>query len=143
MSGAESDAQAYAWGWFALHSGQRLQLVNFWLVSVAFLVAAFVQARSNHLSAVAVGVCIAGATSSLAFMRLDIRTRQLIQVAEAALRHLEQKRTTDGLSEVAELVRASHCNRHRLSSYRIIIQGLQLSIALLFCMAAVYSMTWP
>ena len=33
-------SQTYAWNWFALHAGQRLQLVNFWLVAVAFLAAA-------------------------------------------------------------------------------------------------------
>lgn len=76
---AETNAQAYAWNWFALHAGQRLQLVNFWLVAVAFLASAFVQARSNHLFAIAFGVCVTGAVSSLAFMRLDVRTRQLVE----------------------------------------------------------------
>ena len=136
-----SHAQSYAWNWFALHSSQRLQLVNFWLVAVAFLASAFVQARSNHLVAIAFGVSLTGCVSSLAFIRLDVRTRQLIQVAESALSSFEKAQTDAGLDEVNELVKASHqARRSRLDSYRVIIQGLQLSVAVMFALAAIYSL---
>ena len=141
MENAETNAQTYAWSWFALHAGQRLQLVNFWLISVSFLASAFVQARSNHMVAIAVGVSLAGVVSSLAFVKLDVRTRQLVQVAESALRHFEEKRALEGLDEVAELVKASHQgSRSRLDSYRVIIQGLQFTMAALFALAAIYSL---
>jgi hypothetical protein len=141
VDNTETDAQTYAWSWFALHAGQRLQLVNFWLVSVAFLASAYVQASSNHMVAIAVGVSVAGVVSSLAFAKLDVRTRQLVQVAENALRYFEEKRALEGLDEVAELVKASHQgNRSRLDSYRVIIQGLQFAVATLFALAAIYSL---
>ena len=35
MNDFEEQSRTYAWDWFALHASQRLQLVNFWLVSVA------------------------------------------------------------------------------------------------------------
>jgi hypothetical protein len=137
---AETNAEEYAWNWFALHAGQRLQLVNFWLIAVAFLASAFVQARMSHLFAVAIGVSVTGAISSIAFIRLDIRTRQLVQVAENALRYFEANRVADGLDQVTELVRVSHqIRRSRFDSYRIIIQGLQLSVGCMFFLAAVYS----
>ena len=56
MENPETEARRYAWNWFALHAGQRLQLVNFWVVAVAFLATAFVQARSFHMVAIAFGV---------------------------------------------------------------------------------------
>jgi hypothetical protein len=139
---AEEKAQTYAWNWFALHAGQRLQLVNFWLVAVAFLASAYVQARSDHMTAIAFGVSVTGVVSSLAFMRLDARTRQLVQVAENALRSFEASGVAVGLDEVTELVRASHeVRRSRFDSYRVIIQGLQLSVAFIFALAAVFSLT--
>jgi hypothetical protein len=139
---AETKAQTYAWNWFALHAGQRLQLVNFWLVAVAFLASAYVQARTNHLSAIAFGVSVTGAVSSLAFIRLDVRTRQLVQVAENALRYFEASGVAAGMDEVTELVKASHLvRRSRFDSYRVIIQGLQLSVACMFILAAVFSFT--
>jgi hypothetical protein len=139
---AEEKAQTYAWNWFALHAGQRLQLVNFWLVAVAFLASAYVQARSDHMTAIAFGVSVTGVVSSLAFMRLDARTRQLVQVAENALRSFEASGVAVGLDEVTELVRASHeVRRSRFDSYRVIIQGLQLSVAFIFALAAVFSLS--
>jgi hypothetical protein len=131
-----AEAQAYAWNWFALHSGQRMQLVNFWLVSVAFLGAAFVQARTGNLTVVAVGVCITGTISSIAFAMLDARTRRLVQLAEDALRTLEDDRAASGAMGF-RLVSASHGARSSsLLSYRLVIQGLQLTVAVLFAVAA-------
>jgi hypothetical protein len=137
----EAEAQTYVWNWFALHAGQRLQLVNFWLVAVAFFATAFVQAISSRMVPVAVGVSLTGAIASLAFMRLDRRTRQLVQAAEAALRHLEVSRTASGIDEVVELVRITQQAQHSwLDSYRRIIQGMQLLVAALFLLATVYAL---
>jgi hypothetical protein len=100
-----------------------------------------VQARASHLVVIAFGVSVAGVVSSLAFMRLDVRTRQLVQVAENALRVIEETQTAAGLNEVHELVKASDQVRGSwLDSYRVIIQGLQLCVALMFFLAAVYSL---
>src|SRR2546429_5431610 len=141
MQDVETKAQTYAWNWFALHAGQRLQLVNFWLVAVAFLATAYVQARSSHMTAIAFGVSVTGVVSSVAFMRLDVRTRQMVQVAENALRRFEASAVAAGMDEVAELVKASHqVRRSRFDSYRVIIQGLQLSVASIFVLAAVFSL---
>ena len=142
MNDADRSAlsHGYAWNWFAPHSGQRLQLVNFWLVAVAFLAAAFVQARGSHQVAIAFGVSLTGAVSSLAFMRLDVRTRQLVQVAEEALGSFEKAQTAAGVDKVFELVAASQQARtRRFDSYRVIIQGLQLTVATIFLIAAIYS----
>jgi hypothetical protein len=136
---AQTTAQTYAWNWFALHSGQRLQLVNFWLIAIAFLASAFVQAEVSHLRAISFGVSVTGVVASLAFLRLDARTRQLIRVAEDALEHLE--RTVGGRDEAVKLVMAAaSMPRSRFDSYRIIIQSLQLSVAVIFTIAAVYSL---
>jgi uncharacterized membrane protein len=111
-------------------------------VAVAFLAAAFVQARSSHQVAIAFGVALTGAVSSLAFMRLDVRTRQLVHVAEEALISLEKAQTASGVNEVFELVAASRRVRtRRFDSYRIIIEGLQLTVAVIFLIAAIYSVS--
>jgi uncharacterized membrane protein len=137
----DSEAQAYAWNWFALHAGQRLQLVNFWLVAIAFLAAAFVQSQISHLRPVAAGLALIGAVSSVAFQRLDARTRQLSGVAENALREFEAKWVSDGGSSVLALVDRSHQARKSwLDSYRVIIQGLQLIVAAVFLAAFIYTL---
>ena len=140
-SDRNASLQSYAWNWFALHAGQRLQLVNFWLVAVAFLAAAFVQAKASHLTAIAFGVSVTGAVSSLAFVRLDVRTRQLVRVAENALsRYFEKENTAAGADKAFELTKASMLARGwGFDSYRVIIQGLQISVAAMFLLAAIYS----
>ena len=133
--------RAYAWDWFALHSGQRLQLVNFWLVAVAFLASAYVQSEIDHAHAIAAGVAVIGAIASVAFQRLDVRTRQLTQAAEAVLKELEQEWIAQGASEsVALVLRSQEARQSWFDSYKVIIQGLQFSVALVFTAALVYSL---
>jgi hypothetical protein len=141
MSPPVVDRHAYAWNWFALHSAQRMQLVNFWLVSAAFLGATFVQARVSNLTLVAVGVCVAGAVSSIAFLLLDVRTRALVQVGERALAALENEMQPADTNDEFHLVRNADTSRPApVVSYYIIIRGLQTALAALFMAAAVQSM---
>jgi uncharacterized membrane protein len=123
-----------------LHAGQRLQLVNFWLVAVAFLATAFVQSQISHLRPIAAGVALIGTVASMAFQRLDVRTRQLTRVAEDALREFEAEWIAQGSSGLVALVARSHeIGKSRIDSYRAIIQGLQLSVAMVFLGAFIYA----
>ncbi len=135
------ELRGYVWNWFAMHAGQRLQLVNFWLVAVAFLATAFVQSQISHVRIIAAGVALIGAVASLAFQRLDVRTRQLSQVAEDALRHFEDEWVAQGASELIMLAKRSHQARTNWTdSYRVIIQGLQLVVAAVFIAAFIYAL---
>jgi Flp pilus assembly protein TadB len=137
---SDAEARAYAWNWFSLHAGQRLQLVNFWLVAVSFLAAAFVQSLAGGLHAIAAGVSLVGAVASVAFVRLDARTRQLTRVAEDALRVIEQSWAGSGGDDSILLVARSHdATRGWVDSYRVIIQGMQLSVAAVFFAAFCYA----
>jgi hypothetical protein len=138
---SNDEMRTYAWNWFAMHAGQRLQLVNFWLVAVAFLAAAFVQSQISHARPIAAGVAVIGAIASVAFQRLDVRTRQLTQIAENALRELDDEWVKQGASDAMMLVRRSHEARESwVDSYRLIIQGLQLAVALVFFAAFIYAL---
>lgn len=134
-----ADPHGYAWNWFALHSAQRMQMVNFWLVAVAFLAAAFVQASTSDLPALAVGVAMTGALCSSGFLLLDLRTRELVRVAERALRNLEVERlaTEPGYPQLVSMAEAGRSTR--LSSYRLVIEGLQATVAVLFLAAGIHA----
>jgi hypothetical protein len=135
------EMRSYAWNWFALHAGQRLQLVNFWLIAIAFLASAFVQSQINHLRLVAAGLALIGVISSVAFQRLDVRTRQLSQVAEDVLRDFEAEWVADANTSLIALAARSHeVRRTWLDSYRVVIQGLQLTVAAVFLGAFLYAL---
>jgi hypothetical protein len=93
------EARGYAWNWFAMHAAQRVQLVNFWLVAVAFLAAAYVQSEISHVRPIGAGVAVIGVVASIAFQRLDVRTRELSQIAEDALREFEDDWVPHGASQ--------------------------------------------
>jgi hypothetical protein len=138
---SNDEAREYAWKWFAMHAGQRLQMVNFWLVAITFLAAAFVQCEISHLRAIAAGVALIGAVASVAFQRLDVRTRQLSLVAEDALRELEAELVTEGASQLIMLVkRSGEIRKSWVDSYRIVIQGLQLCVTMVFAAAFIYTL---
>lgn len=80
----------YAWGYFALHAGQRMQSVNFFLVAVSFLAAAYISAMVGKHPGLAAGVSLVGASSSFVFYRIERRVRGLLHAAEIALGPMER-----------------------------------------------------
>jgi hypothetical protein len=129
----------HAWRWFALHSGQRMQLLNFYFVSLALLLAAYSTALQAKRDVVAGGVALGGVLIVLGCYRLDWRTRQLIVVSEAALNIFETRLASSvGIGEV-KLIEAAGHNRARLGSYRTIIQLIMYSSICGFGVAALYA----
>ena len=128
----------YAWKWFELHAAQRMQLVNFWLVSTAFIVGAFVNAAVRDRFLAAAGVGCVGSAVAVGFLLLDRRTRQLIKVAEEALKVYEDRMAKAEQIREVRLVQISASDRGGLlSSYRSVIWGLQVTTAVAFVIAAV------
>lgn len=112
-------------------------MLNFWLVSVAFLTNAFVAGITDQSYAAALGVAIAGAVVSLCFHRLERRTRLLVRLGEAPLASLQQhlaKRT--GIADL-EIVVAADANMERFTSYSVVIRTLEWFAIAAFSVAAV------
>lgn len=75
----------HSWQWFALHAGQRMQLLNYFLLSAGFITAGYGATLNSSRPHVAGTVAAGGCILSLSFWRLDVRTRELIRVAEKPL----------------------------------------------------------
>lgn len=80
-----------AWDWFALHAGQRMQSINFFLIAAAFLCAAYVTALRENVPGVAAGVGVVGALTALFFYRLERRVRLLVRAGEEAMRPFQER----------------------------------------------------
>ncbi len=102
-------AMDHAWAWFSLHATQRLQSVNFFLVAIAFLSAAFVTAAKEKMYEVASGVAILGVVTSYLFYKIELRIRYLLHASEDAIKPL-QKRLVEALDikalDISEIVEA-------------------------------------
>ena len=79
------EVREHAWNWFVLHSGKRMQSLNFFLIATAFLVASY-GALLKLDPAIACFVAVMGALMAFFFQRLEMRTRQMIHASEDVLK---------------------------------------------------------
>jgi hypothetical protein len=111
------EAIDHAWDWFSLHANQRLQGVNFFLLALAFLSGAYVNALRFNLATVAAGVSALALIFSLGFYMLESRIRELVKAGEAALKPAQRK-----MAELTGITEFEICQRiekpkHRITAY--------------------------
>jgi uncharacterized membrane protein YedE/YeeE len=129
----------HAWSWFELHAAQRLQMLNFWLISIAFLVAAYVAALDKHRPLACV-IAAFGACLTLCFHRLERRTRELVRLAEGALSRFQScMAQSTGVNEMRILELAAPNRRRMFSTYGRVILVMQYLVLLAFVAAGVYA----
>jgi hypothetical protein len=140
VCGGEPDKEAreYAWNWFDLHSAQRMQTFNFFLVATAFLIAAYASLLEKHRAA-AVGVALVGAWVAFWFNRLDCRTRQLVKAGERALVVSETRLAEYANLPHVKILEAVEKPIPGSSSYRRVVSVIQWTIVWVFLVAAAYA----
>jgi len=80
----------YAWNWFEYHAGQRLTEFRFFLIFFGALALGFRIGLEDGNLIIARGICAFGVFVSFAFLMLDYRNEQLVNVGRDALMYLEQ-----------------------------------------------------
>jgi len=115
----------HAWSWFELHCGQRMQWINFFLASSAFLVAGYATAASTSRYNVAGPIAGAGLAVSVIFNLLDLRTRELIRAAEHVIDEIESHLEA-GVGASIRLVLLTSKGSRKAPSYRNLVNALTL-----------------
>ena len=139
----EQQSLDHAWAWFSLHAGQRLQMLYFWLISVAFLVSAYAASLGMTRPGLPFAIALSGMIISICFHRLERRTRNLVRYAEDALSELQDRLARDtGIEEMRIIERVEAARRSwSFSTYgRVILVMQSLAIAG-FLGAAIYAAT--
>jgi hypothetical protein len=129
----------YAWGWFSLHAGQRMQAVNFFLIAIAFLAASFVSAVVGNRPGLAIGISALGAFSSFIFYRIERRVRGLIKAAEEALRPLEKSMATRTGIPQLQIVESVEIAPKGSWSYSRVFRALYLAVGCTFFLGSLYA----
>jgi hypothetical protein len=85
----------YVWKWFVFHADQRVKMLNFFLIIIGVLANAYIQAYINiyskhNISIINYLIGSIGIIISIAFILLDARNRQLIEIGEKDLKILEE-----------------------------------------------------
>jgi hypothetical protein len=133
-------AMTYAWNWFSLHSNQRMQLVNFWIVAMAFMAAAFAAVSQKDLWWISSGLAFCGLATTYAFAYLELRTRVLIDIGRDALRTLEvQLMLATGMPSM-NLAQTGKANGRNVMKYKHAIGLLHAVIGSAWLAATIYAM---
>lgn len=128
----------HAWSWFTVHASQRMQLVNYWIVAVAFLTSALVTAMASGKPHIGFVVATAGAAGTFFFQRLDRRTRFLVQIGERALRQFERQLAAKSKVPELEILVAADSGPH-FASYGSVILAMHWLVIGAFASTAAYS----
>lgn len=129
----------HSWNWFALHAGQRMQAVNFFLVTIGFLTSAYSFALNADRPEVAAVIGLIGGLVTFYFRRLEVRTKELVKAGEAALKASEAilaKHSGTDSFEIASIVEEPG---ERFSSYGQVIFALQATVFLAFVSGLIYA----
>ncbi|MEU5259586.1 hypothetical protein [Amycolatopsis sp. NPDC021455] len=79
----------HSWAWYDARIGRGLQVVNYFLVAIAVLATAYVNAMNSKLYAVAAVIGLASAALTAASFSAGIQQRRLASKSELALSDLQ------------------------------------------------------
>lgn len=146
MPGGDEDESAlldiaitHARSWVELHTSQRQNLLNFYLVAVAFLFSAYVSAVSAHHPFLAVLIGLVGTVASLVFVSMDLRNRDLTHAGETALKEIEGRLADRFQLPAIKISEAVEQPRHPLLSMGKMIRSLYAAIGIVFVVATIYA----
>jgi hypothetical protein len=147
MTSTEKDDAAFlttalnhAQAWFQFHATQRLNFMNYFVVALAFLSAAYVGALTREVHGVAAGVCLVGIAVSTAFFLLDLRNRELTRAGERPLRELQGRLATALDVDSLRIIEAIDQPRRRWMSEGNIIRSMHVLTIFAFILAGWYAL---
>ncbi|WP_143696570.1 hypothetical protein [Williamsia muralis] len=130
--GRLAEGLEHAWAWFSVHATQRMQLVNYFIVACAFLVAGVIASVGAD---VPVGGCIVslfGVFTVDRFWDLEKRTRSLVRIGRSALIELQHRLASDCAIPALELAALAEADTANSGHYSRSISSLYAGMALLF-----------
>jgi hypothetical protein len=123
----------YAWEWFRYHAGQRLEAFRFFTVFLGLLAVAFAACLKEGYLRFIGGIAVFIAFISFAFLVLEIRNEQLVEIGKDALLQIEEMDEFQAFPKECRLHTMGCEKRNRLLSHGIwfkVIYGVCIGISL-------------
>lgn len=130
------DMLDYAWRWFEYHAGQRMVAFRFFLILLAALVLGVTTAFKDREFFLVSMLAAFGALVSFAFLMLEIRNEELVNVGRNALIHVEDADQSLKATPTLQLLHIDR-NRNVLISHKLWLRVIYLVCVVLFLIAAV------
>ena len=120
-------ALGHAWSWVELRTTHRSQAINFYLISIAFMFAAYVASVNNDENTLAGCIGLIGAVGSLLFWQQDLRLRAVLRAGTGPLRDV-QKAFAERLGLPSlEIVRLTRRPGRRQASTSVLVTAMYVS----------------
>jgi hypothetical protein len=133
-------ALTHSRSWVELHANQRQNLLNYFLIAIAFLFNAYVVALNGGRYILAAVISLLGAAISLSFTMMDLRNRDLTRAGEIAIRDLEDRLArTHGMPSL-RIMETIDEPRHSWLSIGKLIRGIHITVGLVFLGATIYAL---
>ena len=84
-------ALTHSWSWVEAHAARRAQMVNLYLIAIAFLTTVWATEINNHLNDLACATSITSALTAVAFWWSDLRLRKYLAAGEASLSEVQDR----------------------------------------------------
>lgn len=101
------------WNYFELHSNQRMQMMNFYLVMESLFVTGLITMLTSErdMTFYEIGICLAIIFFSFLFYKFDMRTRSIIKICESSIKSLEQKYKAQYGDEIMVFSKEEECTK--------------------------------
>lgn len=129
----------HCWNWFSAHAAQRMQLVNFYVLAIAFVTAAYVASIVNSRFEIAAGVSVLSLIASFVFWRLEVRTRHLVRIGRSALQDAENRLATQSGLPSLVLADESEQSVKQTGSYAVYITSLYAAVGVVYALGGIYA----
>ena len=133
-------AMTHSQSWVELHANQRQNLLNFFLIAVAFLFNAYVGALNGHHYMLAAIISLLGAAISLGFTMMDLRNRDLTRAGEIAMRDLEDRLARTNNMPSLRIMEAINEPRRPWLSIGKLIRAIHIAVGFVFLGATIYAL---
>lgn len=137
---AQEVALDHCRSWVELHTTQRQNLLNFFLIAAAFLFNAYVVALDGHRNILAAVISLLGALISFGFTLMDLRNRDLTRAGESPIMELERRLAVRcNLPELRIQETVKRPRRPWLSMGKI-IRAIHMTVGFIFFGATIYAL---
>lgn len=134
-------ALTHSQSWIQLHASQRQNLLNFFLVAVAFLFNAYVGAVAAHRYILGATIGFLGAIISVGFTLMDLRNRDLTRAGEVTMKDVEDYFANKVKIPSLRILEAIDQPRHPWLSMGKVIRGIHVLVGAVFFGAAIYALS--
>jgi hypothetical protein len=136
------DAYEHAWNWFKFHGEQRLTMIRFSVLILGAIAVGIYYLHKDEENVFSLTLSIFGTIVAYSFLRLDLRTADLIKLGEQALSEREAQIAQAANSSKINIFKATDTLRHQRCfpyTYRQNFRLLFICVITLYLLIAGYS----